>query len=270
MVPVQRRVDPPPSEPRGRGCTHFHFYPQAVSDRSFLSAGRHRIVRMFEQKLCMPVELRSLGDAALVDAIAASARAAAAAEAHHWAAVAELTRRRLGVEQHPGWGCDDWDAAAAEISCVLNVKHGRAMGVMERAIALAEALPKVGALFLAGEFSVLTAMSIISRTSQVLDPEARAAVDAAIAAAVTTWEPLSQAKLETAIDVIIDGVDPDAVRRSRQTVADRHITIGDPRSDGNDLSTVWGRLAKADAALLDDTLTAMAKAVCDDDPRTLA
>ncbi|MCB0929577.1 MAG: DUF222 domain-containing protein [Mycobacterium sp.] len=122
---------------------------------------------MFEPKLRTPVELRFLGDAALVDAIAASARAAAAAEAHHWAAVAELTRRRLGAEQHPGWGCDDWDAAAAEVGCALNVKHGRAMGVMERAIALAEALPKVGALFLAGEFSVLTAMSIISRTSRV-------------------------------------------------------------------------------------------------------
>lgn len=225
---------------------------------------------MYQVEAHTPQELRSLGDAALIDAIAVSARAAAAVEAHHLAAIAELTRRRLGAEQHPSWGCDDWDAAAAEISCALTVKHGRAMSLMERAIALAEVLPKVGALFLAGQITALTAMSVVSRTRLVNDPAARAQVDSAIAAKVTGWGPLSKQKLEAALDTVVAAIDPDAKYRSRSTVAGREINIGDPRADGTDLRTIWGRLSVADAALLDEALNAMARGVCEDDPRTLA
>ncbi|PIB72964.1 DUF222 domain-containing protein, partial [Mycolicibacterium brumae] len=225
---------------------------------------------MYQVEAHTPQELRSLGDAALIDAIAVSARAAAAVEAHHLAAIAELTRRRLGAEQHPSWGCDDWDAAAAEISCALTVKHGRAMVLMERAIALAEVLPKVGALFLAGQITALTAMSVVSRTRLVNDPAARAQVDSAIAAKITGWGPLSKQKLEAALDTVVAAIDPDAKYRSRSTVAGREINIGDPRADGTDLRTIWGRLSVADAALLDEALNAMARGVCEDDPRTLA
>ncbi|BBY96596.1 HNH endonuclease signature motif containing protein [Mycolicibacterium fallax] len=225
---------------------------------------------MFESTVHAPEELRTLGDAALVDAITASARTAAAVQAHHLAAIAELARRRLAGAQHPRWACDDWDSAAAEIGCALTIKHGRALSLMERARTLADELPKVGALFLAGRISAPTAMTIVARTTLITDPDARAEVDAEIAAKVTRWGPLSQLKLETTIDAIIDTVDPDAVRRTQRTRIDRQITIGDPRNDDNDLSTIWGRISAVDAALLDETLTAMAKNVCDDDPRTLA
>lgn len=224
---------------------------------------------MFEVRLCDPGELRPLGDAALIDAITAAARATAAAEARQLAAIAELTRRRLGAKA-PGWGCDEWDQAAAEVSCALTVKHGRAMNLMLRAMTLAEELPKVGALFLAGEITAWTAATIVNRTENVIDPEVRAQIDTDIAETITGWGPLSQTKLEATIDTVVADRDPDAVRRSRATVASRSITIGDPRDDGSDLTSIWGKLSITDAALLDATLNAMAKAVCEDDPRTLA
>ena len=141
---------------------------------------------MFESAVHAPEELRTLGDAALVDAITASARTAAAVQAHHLAAIAELARRRLAGAQHPRWACDDWDSAAAEIGCALTIKHGRALSLMERARTLADELPKVGALFLAGRISAPTAMTIVARTTLITDPDARAEVDADVQTGLDT------------------------------------------------------------------------------------
>ena len=60
-----------------------------------------------------------------------------------------------------------------------------------------------------------------------------------------------------------------AVRDPQTIVRDRDLVVGDP-NDRDGITTVWGRLLATDAKLLDARLTAMAKAVCDVDPRTLA
>lgn len=233
-----------------------------------MSAYPTTLAYMFEASLCDPAELDGLEDAALVAAVQDGARVAAAAEARRLAAIAVLVRRRCADEVHPDWACDDWDAAAAEVSCALNVGRGRAMGQMDLALTLQLKLPKVGARFLAGDIDLRTVNTIAQRTELVVDEEVLRELDTALAERARAWGPLSQYKLEQAIDVWVEQHDPDAVRRTRNNARGRHFTVGD-RSDASGVTSVFGRLTTPDATLLDQRLTAMAKGVCEDDPRTV-
>ncbi len=212
--------------------------------------------------------LSGLSEAALIDAVCDWGRVAAAAEARRLAAIAEFTRRRL-IDEHPDWACDDWDACAAELSCALTVSHGRASGLMDLAISLRDRLPQVGALFMAGQLPVRTITTIAGRTALVTDPDALAAVDADIADAAVGWGPLSQYKLEQAVDAAVARHDPAGVRRTRAALRSRDFTIGDP-DDQTGTTSVWGRLSTADAGLLHQAVAALAASVCDHDPRTRA
>lgn len=224
---------------------------------------------MFEVAVIDPAELPGLDNAALIDAMTAANRAANAVEARKLAIIAEFTHRRCDEEEHPEWGCDDWDAAAAEISCALTVGHGRAMRQMRIGLAMADRLPKVGAAFLAGAFDVTAAATLAERTSLVTDADALRSIDARLAAAAIGFPALSKMKLERAIDAAVAELDPDAVHRAQGSYAGREINIGDLRNDENGLATVWGRLTATDAVLFDAALNNLARTVCDDDPRTL-
>lgn len=224
---------------------------------------------MFDSSLPGPQVLRDLDDAALVIAVQDWDRAASAAEARKLAAVAELGRRRTGESQHPIWVCDDWDATAAEIACALTLGHGRALGQMDLAIALRDKFPRIGELFLAGEIGVRTVTAIYWRTMLVHHADVLDQLDAALARKATRWGTLSKYKLEQAIDVCVHQIDPDAVRKVRNTTRCRDFTVGDP-DDAAGTASVWGRLDRTDAALLEQRVSAMARGVCDDDPRTLA
>src|SRR6476659_5064333 len=107
-----------------------------------MSVAPTTIARMFE----------GLDDAALVSTIAAEARASAIADARKFGAIAELERRRNTAE-YANWACDGWDTAAAELAAALNISHGRACGEMDLAVTLRDRLPKVAALFLAGNLT---------------------------------------------------------------------------------------------------------------------
>lgn len=173
----------------------------------------------------------SLDDAALVDTIAAEARASAVADARKYTAIAALHRRRITGE-HAHWACDDWDTAAAEIAAALNIGHGRASGEMDLAVTLRDRLPKVAALFLSGELNGRRVWLIDQRTRLITDEEALAAVDSAIAERIAEWGPSSEHKLTQALDVWVDAIDPGAVRRSRESARSRDITIGDDHKSG--------------------------------------
>jgi hypothetical protein len=223
---------------------------------------------MFDIAMPGPDTLCGLSDAELVDGIVDWSRATAAAEARKSAAIAELVRRRV-KDEHPDWACDDWDACAAELSCALTVSHGRASSQMDLAITLRDRFPQLGALFLAGELSSRTVETIARRTDLVTDDEALAALDTTITAAAVHWGPLSQYKLELAIDAAVQRHDPHAVRRARDAARGRDFTVGDPH-DLTGTTSVWGRLSTPDAALLRQAVAALANSVCDDDPRTRA
>ncbi len=208
-------------------------------------------------------------DAALVDThrrvTAAGQRAPA--DARKYAAIAELERRR-NTGEHARGRATTVDAAAAEVAAALNIGHGRACGEIDLAVVLRDRLPKVAALFLSGQLNGRRVWLIANRTYLVTDPTALTELDAAIAERITTWGPLSEYKLTQAIDVWVDQIDPGALRRTRNSARTRDFTVAD--ADATGTAAVYGRLFATDAALLDQRLAAMARMVCEDDPRTPA
>ena len=212
--------------------------------------------------------LRSADDAAVVSAVVEWARAEASASARRLAAIAELARRRCGEDDRALWACDSWDAAAAEVAAALGLSHGRASGQMHLGVALFRRLPQVAELFADGVLGYRVVSAIVWRTELVQDDEALAAIDAAIADHARTWGPLSDRRLEQAIDMWVDRFDPGALRRIRSQARGRNIEVGS-RDDTSGTDAIWGRLYSTDATMLDRRLTQMARAVCDDDPRTI-
>ncbi|WP_412178253.1 DUF222 domain-containing protein, partial [Mycolicibacterium chlorophenolicum] len=164
--------------------------------------------------------LAGAGDADLVDIVAGCGAAAARAEAVKLAAIVEFWERRQ-TPARARWACDDWDAAAAEIGCALNISSGRASGQMTLGLALRDRFPRLGRLLAAGRVPLSLVTTIVFRAALVVDPAVLARLDRVFVDAAREWGLLSQKKLETAIDVWIDRYDPDAVRRLRTGMAGR-------------------------------------------------
>ena len=78
---------------------------------------------------------------------------------------------------------------------------------------------------------------------------------------------MTRGRLAAEIDRVVAKHDPDAVRRVRERAADREIVFGD---DDRGCTEVLGRVFSSDAEAVDRRLDAMAKTVCDADPRTVA
>ncbi|MCV7180917.1 DUF222 domain-containing protein [Mycolicibacterium murale] len=148
------------------------------------------------------------------------------------------------------------------MSLVSDTSHGRASNDMEIGLALATRLPRIAQLLLAGQISEYIARRIVHRTTNIIDPDLLATVEAHLAEAATTWGALSVKKLDDAIDVWVNRYDPAAVRQVRVRVRDRGVDILETK-DG--VTEVLLRLTGADAALYWQRITAMAKGVCTDD-----
>ncbi|ORA80161.1 hypothetical protein BST28_10540, partial [Mycolicibacter kumamotonensis] len=226
---------------------------------------------MFEQiDLPDPDALAELDEAALVAAIGGWAQAESVAASRRLAAIAELMGRKLYDDPaHSKWACDGWDAVASEVGAACDVSHGKASGQMYLASALRERLPKVAALFAAGQLNAALVSTISWHTTLIEDRRALAAVDTALAADALHYGPLSAFKTGQAIDAVVEAHDPQALRRSRQNARSRDLVV-DKRNTDHATTPVWGRLHAHDAEALDRRLMAMAHSVCDDDPRTIA
>ena len=208
-------------------------------------------------------------DFAVVAAIEECARDEAAAAARRFAAIAELARRRVDDDdERAKYAFDGWDSAATEVAAAMTVGHRRASGQMRIAVALRDRLPRVATLYLRGAISSRIVSSITWRTQLVEDSDAMALIDAALAEGATKWGPLSEHKLDQAIDAWIDRYDPDAVRRTESSTRTRDFSIGD-LDDPAETTSVWGRLLATDAAALKRRLAEMVQGVCDNDPRTV-
>ncbi|GAA1676042.1 HNH endonuclease signature motif containing protein [Mycolicibacterium murale] len=206
-------------------------------------------------------------DVQLDDAITTFTALAATVAAHRLLFIAEKTSRTYTDDYDT---VDDteaaWKSAAAEISLASDTSHGRASNDMEIGLALATRLPRIAELLLGGQISEYIARRIVHRTANIIDPDLLATVEAHLAEAATTWGALSVKKLDDAIDVWVNRYDPAAVRQVRVRVRDRGVEILETK-DG--VTEVLLRLTGADAALYWQRITAMAKGVCTDDPRTL-
>jgi hypothetical protein len=133
-------------------------------------------------------------------AVGAWARVENAACARRLASTADMLEARLaadGSAEREQWCVDNWDAVAAEVAAAQNVSLGVASHQLMVAMALRERLPRVAEVFTAGQISYRLVSAIVARTRLVQDPDARAQVDAALAAEVAGWGGLSVAKAET-------------------------------------------------------------------------
>lgn len=217
------------------------------------------------------LDLRSLADAALIDALEDKTRTEAVVAAERLAIIAEIVARHCDDEDDASahLAIDGWDLAAAAVSAACNLGRHAASAQMCIAQALRERLPKVAEVFGRGEISAKVVSTIAWRTKLVVDPEALALVDAALAGTATRFGALSVEKAEQAIDVWVEKFDPAAVRRGRHGARSRDINFGDAE-DPNGTVAIWGRLLATDAAILKKALTEIAHTVCDADPRTMA
>ncbi|MCB0924432.1 MAG: DUF222 domain-containing protein [Mycobacterium sp.] len=223
-----------------------------------------------------PEALPSVPDTDVAGAISGWARAESAAAARRLAAIGELVARRCPaadadpdlVDERSRWACDPWDATAAEVSAALGISSRRASAQMYLAQSLRERLPKVNALFLAGRIGPRLVSTISWRTHCVISAESMASIDAEIAEAAQSWGPLSDRKIETLIDLVVNAHDPDAREWFREAARGMDVQFGKP-DDAGGTRSVWGRLLATHAELIDRRLTEMARAVCDADPRTV-
>ncbi len=214
-------------------------------------------------------EFSAASDEELIAAVEDGARREAAEAARQLAAIAELTRRRIDNDDERAlWAFDPWDSAAAEVAAALRITHRRASGRMRIAMALRDRLPKVAALHVKGELTARVVSTITWLTQLVEDDQALALIDEAVAERASGWEALSEDKLRQAVEVWVHRYDPDAVRRTQVSVRSRDLTIGTCDDDA-ETTALWGRLLATDAAVLQKRVTAMARAVCDGDPRSI-
>lgn len=214
-------------------------------------------------------EFSTADDATVVAAIEEGTRAEAAAGARRLAAIAELARRRVvDDDEQANWVFDGWASAAAEVAAAMTVGHRRASGQMRIAVALRDRLPRVAALYTQGTLSSRVVSAITWRTQLVEDADALALIDAALAEGAKKWGPLSEDRLDKAIDAWIFRYDPAAVRRSESSTRSRDFSIGD-LDDPAETTAVWGRLLATDAAVLKRRVAQMVQGVCDNDPRPM-
>lgn len=209
---------------------------------------------------------RTAESAAIVGRIGAAARAENRAAAAQLVEIGALFAYRLSrCAETEDWAVDTEEAVAAEVAAELRISQGLAASRVRYARALRERLPKVGAVFGAGEIDFRLFATIVYRTDLITDPEVLAAVDAELAAAVGRWPSMSRGRVAGAVDRIVARADADAVRHRKERAAEREVWIADLLGGTSQLG---GSLLTPDAHVLDRRLDALAGTVCAHDPRT--
>lgn len=175
----------------------------------------------------------------------------------------EMRRESLG--ERADWAVDTWQAVGAEVAAALRLSLSKANSYMNYALAMLR-LPSVAAVFEAGDIDCRLFQTIVFRTHLITDSAAMAEVDAELAARVARWPSMTRGKLATEIDDIVFQRDPDAVRRIQDRGSDRDVIFWESSEGYVEMSA---RLSAEKGAALDKRLTAMAKSVCEGDPRTV-
>ncbi|OBG75147.1 MULTISPECIES: HNH endonuclease signature motif containing protein [unclassified Mycobacterium] len=204
--------------------------------------------------------------AALLGRIGAAGRAENRAAAAQLVAIGELFAYRLArCSETEDWAVDTEAAVAAEVGAALGISLGLAASRLRYARAMRERLPRVGAVFAAGDIDYRTFQTVVFRTDLITDAQVLAAVDGQLAARAARWPSMTHGRLAAAVDRVVCRADADAVRRRRERAAGREIWIGD---GGDGLARIEGSLLSPDGRALDARLDALAATVCVHDPRT--
>ncbi len=209
---------------------------------------------------------RTPESAALLDRIGASWREQNRGAAAALAAIGELFAYRLTrCSDTEDWAVDTEAAVSAEVAAALRMSQGSAASQLRYARAMRERLPKLADIFKAGDIDQRTFATIVYRTDLIDDRDVLAAVDEQLAVIVPRWPSMTRGRLAGQIDKIVAKADADAVRRRRERRAERAVWFDE---FGEGLSEIRGSMLTAEANALDKSLTALARTVCEHDPRT--
>ncbi|MCV7378310.1 hypothetical protein BST11_20360 [Mycobacterium alsense] len=229
---------------------------------------RAEVIAHFDEEFERCYPSATAASAALLERIAAAARAENRAAAAQLALIGELFAYRLSrCSETEGWAIDTMEAVAAEVGAALRISQGLAASRLRYARAMRERLPKVGEVFAAGDIDFRVFQLVVYRTDLIEDPDVLAAVDATLAAHVGRWPSLTRARLAAQVDRVVARVDRDGLRRRHARQQDRQVWIGDV---GEGMAAVEASLFGVDARALDQRLSALAATVCAHDPRTVA
>src|SRR5271166_1465357 len=145
-----------------------------------MSDRRGIIENMFELRLPEIEALCSLDDAGLVDTMRDAVRMESAVTARKFAAAAQLYHRRLAehdADEREQWCIDGWEQVAAEVAAAQGISRGRAAGQLRYGLALAERMPKLGALVAAGDVDFRVISAVVFRTELMIDDDAVTRLD---------------------------------------------------------------------------------------------
>ncbi|OBH00464.1 HNH endonuclease signature motif containing protein [Mycobacterium sp. E3247] len=203
---------------------------------------------------------------ALVDRMCASWRLEAQVVADRLDAIGDLFElRRAQCGEESDWAVDTWAAVGAEVAAAFRVSLAMAGSFMKYALAMRERLPRVAAVFRAGNIGFRLFQTIVYRTDLITDAAVLAAVDAELAMRAARWPSMTRGRLAGEVDKIVAKADVDAVRRHDQSRAERCVGIEDLEGG---MSEIHGSLFSPDAHALDKRLDALADTVCEHDPRS--
>jgi Domain of unknown function (DUF222) len=233
-----------------------------------MSDRRGIIESMFEVRLPEVAALGDIDEAGLVDAMREAARMESAVTARKFAAAAQLYQRRLAeqdAEDREQWCIDGWEQVAAEVGAAQGISRGRAGGQLRYGLALAERLPKLGALFAAGDVDFRVISAVVFRVELMTDDAALTRLDGWLARNASRWSQRSYKRIVEVVDYWIQKLEPAAVRVARETEESRHISIA-PLDSG--MAEIWGDVQAPHALAFDRRLDELAATVCSADPRT--
>jgi hypothetical protein len=206
----------------------------------------------------------------LVVAIADSQRQESRLMARRLSAVAELLALRTAEvyteDPDPGYMIvTGFQRTTAEVAAACNLSPAAAGVTVSHAHTLTDRLPKVAAVFAAGETDWRTVQLAITRTEFVSDSVIER-LDWRLATRVAKWHCWSRKRIINAIDAIVRVMDPDAIRERVRREGKRHVKVI-AQADGT--AKLDGVVAAEAGIAFDKRLTELASAVCRDDPRTV-
>jgi hypothetical protein len=202
----------------------------------------------------------------LVRRLTSAARLENKAAAMRLRAIADLFEgRRIEHGEREDWAVDTWATVGAEVAAALRLSLNKANSYMNYALAMLR-LPAVAAVFETGDIDYRLFQTIVYRTHLITDADTTAAVDAELAAIAARWPSMTAGTLATKVDDIVIAHDPAAVRRIQDRGSERDVTFWES-SEG--YVEMTARLSTPHGAALDARLTAVARSVCDNDPRTI-
>ncbi|ORV87447.1 DUF222 domain-containing protein [Mycolicibacterium iranicum] len=220
---------------------------------------------MFDKFLAAVSAARTPGEG--VRACARLENAACAARLGHMADMLDAAYAASGSANRDQWRCDNWSAVCAQIGAAHEVTSGVASGLLTDAVALRERLPRVAAVFAEGLMSYRLVHTICTRTMLVKDPDALREIDAELADLLVRWGAKSREKSEKDVDELVLRHDPYAQRRTESACRDTHLDVQTDSANG--VCYVTATVLAPDGEAIDKRADALARTVCDRDPRTL-